>query len=77
MIANADNYLNGLQSELRVNGIGTSTRVVHGPVVKEILFAADRENVDLITISSHSRVVYLGFLMGVSQPEFSIEQTDL
>lgn len=55
MIANAENYLNGLQSEFRVNGIGTRTRVVHGPVVKEILFAADRGNVDLIAISSHSR----------------------
>ena len=55
MIANAENYLNGLQSEFRVNGIGTRTRVVHGPVVKEILLAAERENVDLIAISSHGK----------------------
>lgn len=55
MIANAENYLNGLQGEFREKGIDAKTRVVHGPVVKEILFTADRENADLIAISSHGR----------------------
>jgi nucleotide-binding universal stress UspA family protein len=55
MIANAESYLNGLRGEFHEKGINAKTIVVHGPVLKEILFAARRENVDLIAIASNGR----------------------
>lgn len=51
----SEKYLKGLSGEFRAKGIETRQRVVMGPVVKEILDTAQRENVDLVAICSHGR----------------------
>ena len=51
----AENYLTAVKGEFREKGIDTRARVTTGPVVKEILDAAERENADLIAICSHGR----------------------
>ena len=48
-------YLAGMQRIFREKGIDATTHLIHGPVVEEIITAAERENVDLIAIASHGR----------------------
>ena len=48
-------YLSGLQGEFREKGINATSRMAHGPVVREIMNAAEREEADLIAIASHGR----------------------
>jgi nucleotide-binding universal stress UspA family protein len=51
----AKSYLASLQGEFREKGIQAVARVVHGPVVREIMNAAEREKANLIAIASHGR----------------------
>ena len=51
----SETYLKGVQGEFKAKGIKTRHHAVTGPVVKEILDAAERENVDLVAICSHGR----------------------
>lgn len=48
-------YLANLQQVFQEKGIAASTYLTHGPVVEEIIAAAERENADLIAIASHGR----------------------
>jgi nucleotide-binding universal stress UspA family protein len=66
----AESYLSSLQGEFREKGIDAGAHVVHGPTVKEIMNAAEREDADLIAIASHgrgglSRVFYGSVAAGV------------
>ena len=54
-MADSEKYVKGLQGEFKAKGIEARHRVVMGPVVKEILDSAERENVDLVAICSHGR----------------------
>lgn len=65
-------YLTGLQTRLREKGIETRQRLGQGPVVEEIIKAAEQEGADLIAIASHgrgglSRVFYGSVAAGVLQ----------
>jgi nucleotide-binding universal stress UspA family protein len=51
----AERYLKGLLGEFREKGISVATHVGYGPVVAEIIDAADRYNADLVIIASHGR----------------------
>ena len=51
----AETYLSARQGEFREKGIDTRTYVVHGPIVAEIIDAAEREGADLIAMASHGR----------------------
>ena len=55
MAQRAQDYLGGLEDELREKGIRARKRIVHGPVVEAILATADHEKADLIAIASHGR----------------------
>jgi nucleotide-binding universal stress UspA family protein len=50
-----ESYLAALQGEFREKGIEARTHIAYGPVVEEIINAADREGADLIAIASHGR----------------------
>jgi nucleotide-binding universal stress UspA family protein len=54
-MADSEKYVKELQGEFKAKGIEARHRVVMGPVVKEILDSAERENVDLVAICSHGR----------------------
>jgi nucleotide-binding universal stress UspA family protein len=51
----AETYVKGLRGEFQAKGIQARHRAVMGPVVKEILDAAQREDVDLVAMCSHGR----------------------
>ncbi|MBE7554701.1 MAG: universal stress protein [Anaerolineales bacterium] len=51
----AESYLLALQGKLRQKGIEVKTHIAQGPVVTEIINAAERENADLIALASHGR----------------------
>jgi nucleotide-binding universal stress UspA family protein len=52
----AETYLAGLQGEFREKGIEARTHVARGgPVVQEIINAAERNDADLIALASHGR----------------------
>ena len=51
----AETYLAVRQGEFREKGIDTRTYVAHGPIVAEIIDAAEREGADLIAMASHGR----------------------
>jgi nucleotide-binding universal stress UspA family protein len=81
----AEAYLDSLATELRENGIEAAARVVNGPVVGEILEAADREGADVIAMASHgrtgvSRVFYgsvaAGVLHSVDRPLLLVRSRD-
>ena len=48
-------YLDGIKGKFREKKIASTSRVVFGSVVKEILCMADQEKADLIAICSHGR----------------------
>jgi nucleotide-binding universal stress UspA family protein len=50
-----ESYLAALQGEFREKGIEARTHIAYGPVVEEIINAADREGAGLIAIASHGR----------------------
>lgn len=54
-MAEAEQYVKALSGEFRAKGIEARHRVVMGPVVKEILDAAEREDADLVAMCSHGR----------------------
>ena len=49
----SESYLAQLKTEVRDKGIQADARVVHGPVVKSILTAAEEMDVDIIVMASH------------------------
>ncbi len=51
----AEAYLRTLDGEFREKGVKARSRVVHGPVVKSILDAAEEADADLIALASHGR----------------------
>ncbi len=51
----AESYLATLQGEFREKGVEARTHIAYGPVVEEIINAAEREGADLIAIASHGR----------------------
>lgn len=68
----AESYLSSLEGEFREKGIDASAQAVHGPAVRQIMNAAEREDADLIAIASHgrsglSRVFYGSVAAGVLQ----------
>ena len=48
-------YLAEIQRVFREKGIDAATHLTQGPVVEEIITAAERESADLIAIASHGR----------------------
>lgn len=54
-VKEAREYLAIREGEFRQKDIEARTSVVYGPVVQEILTAAEREGADLIAIASHGR----------------------
>ena len=54
-LSKAKTYLEGHKGEFNEKKIGSKASVVFGSVVKEILYAAKRENADLIAMCSHGR----------------------
>ena len=55
LTANAAAYLAGIKDQLCQQGLHVRTLVPYGPVVEQIIAAANREAVDLIAIASHGR----------------------
>jgi nucleotide-binding universal stress UspA family protein len=51
----AAEYLDGLKGLFQKKGIDTTTHLRYGPVVEEIITAAEKEGADLIAIASHGR----------------------
>lgn len=51
----AEQYVKSIQGEFQGKGIESRYRAVMGPVVKEILDTAQRENADLVAMCSHGR----------------------
>jgi nucleotide-binding universal stress UspA family protein len=51
----ATEYLTALKGEFREKGIKAKTCVVNGSVVREILDSSDREDADLVAMTSHGR----------------------
>ncbi len=49
----AESYLAEQKKEFQENGIKVDAHVVHGPVVKSILAAAEEMNADIIAMASH------------------------
>lgn len=81
----AEAYMDSLVAEFREKGIEARTRVVNGPVVAEILGAADREGADIIAMASHGRIgmsrvfygsVAAGVLHSVDRPLLLIRSRD-
>ena len=81
----AEAYLDSLVADFREKGIEALARVVNGPVVGEILDAADREGADIIGMASHgrtgmSRVFYgsvaAGVLHSVDRPLLLVRSRD-
>jgi len=65
-------YLDSLQKQFSQKGIKVRTLIDHGPVVKAIVDAAERENADLVAMASHgrtglSRTFYGSIAAGVLQ----------
>jgi nucleotide-binding universal stress UspA family protein len=65
-------YLDSLQKQFSQKGIEVRTIIDHGPVVKAIVDAAERENADLVAMASHgrtglSRTFYGSIAAGVLQ----------
>ena len=74
-------YLNRVAAKLREKGIDCKTLVVHGPVVEKIIEAANKEDADLIAMTSHgygglTRIFYgsvaAGILNRVDRPLFIV-----
>ena len=51
----AKNYLAGWQGILNAKGVAAHSVVENGPIVRCIVEVADRENIDVIAMSSHGR----------------------
>lgn len=51
----AESYMNNRQNKFREQGIEAKYILVSGPIVEEIINAAEREEVDLIAMASHGR----------------------
>ena len=68
----SESYLAQLKTEFRDKGVQADARVVHGPVVKSILTAAEEMDVDIIVMASHGlsgwpRTFYGSVTAGVLQ----------
>jgi nucleotide-binding universal stress UspA family protein len=81
----AEDYLASLVAQFREKGIKAVARVVNGPIVEEILGAADRERADVIAMASHGRTgvarafygsVAAGVLHSVDRPLLLIRSRD-
>ncbi|MCB0154050.1 MAG: universal stress protein [Anaerolineae bacterium] len=84
-VAQVTAYLEGCCGEFREKGIDAKFEVGHGPIVENIINAAEREEVDLIAMVSHgrtglSRVFYgsvaAGVLHRVDRPLLVIRAVD-
>jgi nucleotide-binding universal stress UspA family protein len=63
-------YLEGIASKFRDRGIACETLVAHGPVVEKIIEAANKEDADLIMMTSHgygglTRIFYGSVAAGI------------
>ncbi len=68
----AESYLEKHKKEFQEKGISANARVVHGPVVKSILTAAEEMDADIIVMASHGlsglpRTFYGSVTAGVLQ----------
>ncbi len=81
----AEAYLAGLKDQLGQQGLRVRVLVPYGPVVDEIIAAADQEEADLIAIASHGRgglarlfygSVASALLQRVSQPLLLVRSRD-
>ena len=69
-LRNAKSYLLALKRKFREKGINAETCIISGSIVKEIIDCAEREDADLIAMTSHgrtglSRVFYGSVAAGV------------
>ena len=55
LVTEVSSYLDARCGEFREMGIKAKTEVSQGPIVDSIIRTAERENVDLIAMSSHGR----------------------
>ena len=51
----AGEYLADLQREFQEKGIESSTHLAYGPVVEEVIAAAELQGADIVAIASHGR----------------------
>jgi len=81
----AEAYLAGITDQLGQQGLRVRVLVPYGPVVDEIIAAADQEGADLIAIASHGRgglarlfygSVANALLQRVSQPLLLVRSRD-
>jgi nucleotide-binding universal stress UspA family protein len=68
----AKSYLAGIQGEFREKGIKVKASITFGPIVEEIVNAAEREGADLIALASHgltglAQVFYGSVAAGILQ----------
>lgn len=78
-------YLAGRRTSFRDKGIEAQMEVEHGPVVEEIIAAADRTDADLVAMASHGRTglprvfygsVAAGVLHRINRPLLLIRAQD-
>lgn len=76
-----ESYLFSVQKKFQVKGIKTRTLIGYGQVVKSIIDAAEKENIELVAMASHghsglSRTFYgsvaAGVLQRIDRPLFLI-----
>ncbi len=64
VVREAEEYLKGLEDDLRAKGLDVDTHVRYGDDVEEILDHAAQKEIDLIAMSTHGRNGIKRFLLG-------------
>ena len=54
-VAEAQNYLEAIEAQLRDKGLQAKHCIEHGPIAPSVLAVAEREQADLIAMASHGR----------------------
>lgn len=64
VVREAEEYLQGLENDLRAKGLDVDTHVRYGNDAEEILDHAGQKDIDLIAMSTHGRNGIKRFLLG-------------